>query len=511
MMNQDTYTFGAGGKILAALLKAHGIRKIVVGTEIYSSAFAQALHNDSWFEICRSADERSAGYIACGMVAESGEPAVLVCAGVSSFHNYFPPLTEAYYRQLPVLAVAFRAGHSTQFLDRITVPKDCAKLSVYVNPGEDEAACAVKVNEALLELRHNGGGPVCLHIACGQESCLPERELPAAQVIGRIEPCAENFPELTAGTVGVFVGSHPKWSAKLTDYADAFCERYNGAVICGHTGNYRGRYAVSSSFARREMDLMIHIGRVSGDCMSMKPKEVWRVDPDGTIPDVLGNLRYVFEMKEEEFFARYLDDRAITGKGSEYYSALRSDCDSVRALMPELPFSSAWAAQNTAPKLPQDSVLYLDPKNSLRTWNFFELPQTVRAYADTGSFGIDGCVSSLLGASLASPEKLFFGVVDDKAFFYDMNAIGNRHKGRNLRLMVISVEKQPSSDLLRHYAEDLGFEYLCASDKEEYLANLQHFTTPEMLNKPIFFEIFTDSKNESEALSAIDGLSGGSR
>ena len=57
--------------------------------------------------------------------------------------------------------------------------------------------------------------------------------------------------------------------------------------------------------------------------------------------------------------------------------------------------------------------------------------------------------------------------------------------------------------ILKHYAEDLGFEYLSASNKEEFLMNVDRFTTPEHLSKPLLFEVFTNSEDESKALFEI--------
>ena len=76
-----------------------------------------------------------------------------------------------------------------------------------------------------------------------------------------------------------------------------------------------------------------------------------------------------------------------------------------------------WIAQQTILKLPKDSILHLGILNSLRTWSYFDIDDTIIVYSNTGGFGIDGCVSSLIGASLAEPNKLFFGVVGDLAFF----------------------------------------------------------------------------------------------
>ena len=63
-----------------------------------------------------------------------------------------------------------------------------------------------------------------------------------------------------------------------------------------------------------------------------------------------------------------------------------------------------------------------------------------------------------------------------------------------------------SREFLRHYAEDLGFEYLSASGKEEYLSNLERFTSPEMRERPMFFEIFTKSDDETKSLDLVRGI-----
>ena len=60
-----------------------------------------------------------------------------------------------------------------------------------------------------------------------------------------------------------------------------------------------------------------------------------------------------------------------------------------------------------------------------------------------------------------------------------------------------------SPDLVRHYTEDLGYEYLSASNKTEYESVYSRFVTPELTEKPMIFEIFTQVKDENEALKAI--------
>ena len=150
-------------------------------------------------------------------------------------------------------------------------------------------------------------------------------------------------------------------------------------------------------------------------------------------------------------------------------------------------------------------------------------------------------MSSLIGASLANREKLYFGVIGDLSFFYDMNSLGNRHIGNNLRILLINNGRgteftnkdnftyqagieakavsyisadghfgQKSKQLVKHYAEDLGFNYLSASNKKEFLENLDIFASSKIEEKPVLFEVFTNSEDEREALEFIYHLKGSS-
>ena len=57
--------------------------------------------------------------------------------------------------------------------------------------------------------------------------------------------------------------------------------------------------------------------------------------------------------------------------------------------------------------------------------------------------------------------------------------------------------------LVRHFAEDLGFEYLAASNKEEFEKAYQRFVSLEITEKPIVFECFVTPDEESTALNVV--------
>jgi len=538
-------------QMLIYLMKQHGIKKIVASPGATNVCFVASVQFDPYFEVYSAVDERSAAYIACGLAAESGEPVALSCTGATSSRNYVPGLTEAFYRKLPVLAITAtqhtgRIGQNVpQVIDRRAQFNDLVRYSLQlpmIHDEEDEWAYGVKINEALLALRENGGGPVHINLTTMYSQDFSVRELKPVKVIRRITVIDE-FPMLDGRRIGIFVGAHKAWSDKLIKAVDDFCAAYDAAVFCDHTSNYSGAYRVDFSLVFQQalyssplanVDLMIDIGDISGAYAQPRAKEVWRVNPDGVVRDTYRKLTKVFAMTEMEFFRHY-----AAGKDSvsapHYAADCRAEYQRLLDKMPELPFSNAWLAQQTCAKLPEGGVLHLGILNTLRNWNFFQAPKSVRGYANTGGFGIDGGVSSLLGASLADSQRLYFGIFGDLAFFYDMNSLGNRHVGANLRIMLVNNGRgtefrnynhlaarfgedadpfmaaaghygHQSDMLVRHYAEDLGFEYMAAHDKEEYLKYLDRFLTPEVTDRPMMFEVFTDSKDESDALYAVNHI-----
>ena len=546
------YTNERNAQMLLYLMKAHGIKKVIVSPGATNVCLVGSLQADSYFELYSCVDERSAAYMACGMAAESGEPVALSCTGATASRNYLPGLTEAYYRRLPVLAMTStqhpgRIGHNIpQVIDRTSLPKDTVKMSVLIpniHDDEDEWAYGAALNKALLELRRAGGGPVHVNLATGYSQDFSVKELPATRVIRRIGH-TEECPALPEGRIGIFAGAHRRWSEALTQSVNAFCKRYGAAVICDHTSNYTGPYKASACLAANQeqyrspvcrMELLIHIGDISGAYMNLSPSQVWRVHPDGEIRDTFRALRYTFEMEEETFFRRYAEQSFREPEPASYFGEWGRELGRLREKIPELPFSNVWIAQQTLALLPENSALYLGILHSLRSWNFFEKPDSVEAYANTGGFGIDGGISSLAGAALASPAKLFFGVTGDLAFFYDMNALGNRHLGSNIRILLVNNGRgtefrnyshpaarfgegadafmaaaghfgSQSRELARHYAQDLGFEYMAASGKEEYLDVRERFLTPARTERPMLLEVFTDSREESRALEMISNL-----
>ena len=136
------------------------------------------------------------------------------------------------------------------------------------------------------------------------------------------------------------------------------------------------------------------------------------------LKDTFKKLRYVFEMPELDFFSYYNENKQDYSSKYGNYSLCKEEYLNTLNSIPELPFGNVWIAKKMSSQMPKDCVVHFGMLNSLRSWNFFQLDESIDCYANVGGFGIDGGVSSLVGSSLAHPEKIHFGIFGDLAFFY---------------------------------------------------------------------------------------------
>lgn len=557
MMEKLYYSSERNVQILLGLLKANGIKKVVASPGSTNIPLVLSMQNDGGFEMYSCVDERSAAYMAVGLSQESGEPVVLTCTGATASRNYFSGLTEAYYRHLPILAVTStrplsHIGHlCAQVIDRTKISNDIANLSVFaplVRCNDDEWDCQMKLNQAMIALRANGGGPVHINLETESSFDFSVKELKGVRNIRYITPY-DDFPEISGGKTAIFVGSHKPFSDNETKAIDTFCAKYNGIVLCDHTSNYHGRYRVLGALmggqkkylsVAANADLMIGIGDITGSyemaMLGPKAKKFWRVAEDGVLRDMTHSLSAMFYMREIDFFEKYASMKSSESDGSFYANCVEDYASLIEKIPSDLPFSNIWVAKEFSPRIPDNSVIQYSILNSLRSWSFFEVPNSVNGFGCTGGFGIDGGISAMMGASLCNKNKLYFGIAGDLSFFYDMNVLGNHHIGNNVRLLIVNNGKgmefrnfiHPASkydndvvdpyisagghfgnksiNLVKHFAEDLGYRYMSATSKEELKKVEDEFLSPVIGDKPIILEVFTEQNDENKALYTMLNL-----
>ena len=97
------------------------------------------------------------------------------------------------------------------------------------------------------------------------------------------------------------------------------------------------------------------------------------------------------------------------------------------------------------------------------------------------------------------------------------NGLGTEFKNPDNRAYKLGVLANPyiaaeghngkkSKKLVKHYAEDLGFLYMTAENKEEYIKNLPEFLSVVPKEKPVIYEVFTRTEDETETLRILYNL-----
>lgn len=552
------YSTERNSQMMVALLKAHGIKYIVASPGATNISLVVSLQHDNYFQIFSCVDERSAAFMACGIASETGEPVVIICTESTASRNYYPAMTEAYHRKLPILAITGLHAYNSigqldpQVIDRSVSPVDTIRLKVNLPVLKDENdvwESEIKINKAILELKRKGGGPVHVNFPWPYEPYnFSSQSLPNVRVIRKFY-LNDTLPTLPDGKIAIFVGNHKKWNQSETASIDRFCSKYNAVVFCGHSSQYYGGYSINANLIANQpcdmpifddVKLVIHIGEETSDLLTYSKlksaNQTWRVSEDGELRDTFRNLTNVFEMHEKDFFDYYAKDFKKEEGNNSYLCECRACYEDVFNAMPVLPFSNIFVASKLAPRIPALSTVYLGASNTIRAWSMFNLLPTVNVNSNMGTRGIDGTVSTMIGASLVSPQCIFYSVVGDLTFFYDMNVLGNRHIGPNVRIIVVNngggnLFKQSNARahaigddnanlyvaaaghwgnkspmLLKHYAEDLGFEYLTASNKDEFEAIYERILLPEVTSKPMLLELFTNDEEERQSFDLMSHI-----
>jgi len=549
------YTVIKNVQILIALLKAHDIRHLVICPGARMKDFAFSVEQDDFFVCYSVVDERSAAYFAIGLSQELHRPVGVVCTSSTATCNFLPAITESYYQGVPLLVITgdqnpyFLGQMQDQMINQVNIYHGVVKKAVtlpLVDNDEDFWYCERLINEALLELDHRGQGPVHINVpVCEHSLPLTVKSLPKVRKIDRIKiPDAhERFHEklqiLRRKTKILLIAGQNalERNESLNKNLNLFCEKYNSVIYAEYMANLQIESSINivplfsilsfKTFDELLPDLVISFGGSIGvyglkGLLRSKKVEHWLIHENGEIIDGLKNLTTVFECSSACFFDYLINNTDnATMNNKSYYNIWEEACKNI--LQPEYPYSNVYIIQQFINKIPHPSILHLSILNSIRVSHFFKISADVKVYANIGTDGIDGSLSSFLGQSVISELPAFL-IIGDLSFFYDMGAMRIRHLKNNVRILLINngggcefhVSKSRPKTLDLHigaghstkakgWIESLGFLYLSAGTKEEFDSLLESFIVCKS-EKPIVFEVFTDINIDADAISSFTEL-----
>lgn len=199
-----------------------------------------------------------------------------------------------------------------------------------------------------------------------------------------------------------------------------------------------------------------------------KPAPLWHVRPSLVAPDTYQTLRTVIPSQPAAFFTQLVGQLAAGENGGKDSTQRRKGAKTrsraqgsgavldyagpweqlqvqgaagLDELLATQPFGEFAAVQQVLAALPRGTHLQLGNSMAIRYANFagFNLAHLPsRIDGNRGTSGIDGTVSTAVGAALAAPNAPTLLLVGDLGFFYDRNGLWHAHVPPNLRIVLLN-------------------------------------------------------------------------
>lgn len=530
-------------QILISLLKQHRIKYFVNSPGSRNTPLVHSIENDPDFKCYSIVDERSAAFFALGLSEALDEPVCVTCTAATATCNYAPAIKEAYDRNIQLVALtADREKYELyqmkeQLIDQVNMYNDFVKYAIdvpEVKDLNDEVYANRIINEALLELNHNGKGPIQINYSVLNWGDFSAKSIPKQRIINRIDEKNIDYKDIkeeleNKKRIIFYIGMDISENDKLSILLNEIEKEYNCVVLCDNYSNINGEKFINASvlgecITKTEIekmlpDLIITIGTVFYSPIRSffsNPKynfENWQVAMDGKINDGFKRLTRVFECSPLTFLEN-IKNKSITNS-NEYYDIWKKRMDKLK--YDELGFTNFSVIRDFCKSVPENSIVHASVLNAIRISNYFGFKNNVKCFANVGADGIDGALSTYIGEA-NSTDKLSFLLVGDLSFLYDLNSIEYIDKN-NMRILVINnyagaefyknfgLKMIPTLDkhvAARHHTKikdtiiSENIKYIKAENQEELDKGLKEFVKTS--DEPIIFEVFTDANTDATTL-----------
>lgn len=529
---------------LLSLLKAHNISHFVVSPGSRHIPIVISMEADPFFHLYSVVDERGASFFAIGLIQRFRKPVGVICTSGTAAANYCSAINECLYQELPLLVITadreecLRDQREDQMIRQSTMFQHITKFVANLPVVRDEKDAWYNnrlINEALLELTHHGFGPVQINIPIPNHmDSFNAIDLPLERKITRYDLNSIDWDEtackLNSKKILVVCGEGFVLTEEERNSLDIFCEKYDAIVLCDKMSNCHVRNSIENAFPTLQALNSHDISELAPDIVisiranySFNPEfkhfikrtkghkcENWCIHPSGRVYDPFqGLLTHIYEMNEFVFFKNVAKTTidTIAPSYAETWKVISESIDE-----PHGEYAHVNSVGQLLKRLPKNSILQLANSNSVRLAQLYHIDPTVEIHCNRGTDGIDGCMSTTVGYA-SETEKPVFLLIGDLTFFYDMNALWNRHLGKNVRIFIqnngggaimhmpnrpdFATEHLPNFISARHdasvkaWAEDRGFTYICAHTPEEVETGTISLTDTSV-NGPIILEVFSD-------------------
>jgi 2-succinyl-5-enolpyruvyl-6-hydroxy-3-cyclohexene-1-carboxylate synthase len=447
-----------------------GVTDVVVSPGSRSTPMALMMAEHPDLKVHIHIDERAAGFFALGIAKAKRKSVALLCTSGTATANYYPAIVEANISRVPLIVLTADRPHelrdvgAPQAIDQIHLYGRHVKwfVEMALPEGTDELLRYVQTvcARAIATSQMTPAGPVHLNFPF-REPLIPQFEDPEI---------FKKYKRLK-GAISIQSGELTLSPNQLHRLSEVWSEEVNGIIVCGPMDLPLFEAQVVELANRLQFPILadplsqLRSGSHNKQNIIDTYDTFLRNNEAKTIlkPDII--IRFgampvskalTIFMKENAQAVHYVidggggwrDPNAVTSE--MIYSDELLLCQAILPLLPERKesnFLEKWTKINSLTKhhlakineetglsegklfyqlenlLPDESTVFVGTSMPIRDLDsfFHNNEKSLRIMANRGANGIDGIVSTALGA--ATVHQPFYLVLGDLTFFHDLNGL----------------------------------------------------------------------------------------
>lgn len=437
-----------------AELAACGVTDVVVSPGSRSTPLAVTARNQEGFRVTVQLDERVAGFCALGMAKASGRPVALVCTSGTAAANILPAVVEAHHSGVPLVVCTadrppeLRDAGAGQTIDQIKLYGDHVRWFAETPCDVDESDYFARLAVRAATIAGAGPNPGPVHLNWPFRKPLePQGPIPRiAAAVGRpVEP-VRPLVEADVDAVRRLAGRRGLIVSGALDVDDAgaaaivgFAVAAGWPVVADAGSQLRGRGSLvldgaewSLGRANLAPDVLVRIGGPpsnravidfvascgAADQLLVDPRRRWE-DPSFGWTEALASDPVALLGAAAGQMASTDDAWAVS-----WIEAAADGWDQVETALEADGLLEPRLAATLLRALPPETALYASSSMPVRDVTSFWPPDALprRVLVNRGANGIDGVISSAMGAALALGQPAA-ALVGDVALLHDIGGL----------------------------------------------------------------------------------------
>ena len=508
-------------RLVIQQLLNYGVHHIVIAPGSRNAPITVGLTTHKAFTTYSIVDERSAGFFAIGLSQQLHEPVAVLCTSGSALLNIYPAVSEAYYSRYPFVVISAdrptyqidigngqtirQSGvfskhliSETSLLQDIThnqsaIIESNTQQLIDVQSTSQEVESQQKIIEKtnkkylqkVLSEMLSQQGPV--HVNIPLEEPLydfhDQNEIVVEQVKQPKNPQPKNLESVQSKwneskRILVVVGT---LSPDVLDAKSISVLAHDPRVVVLHeiTSNLHHHNFIShidrvilpiekqknsqEIFQSLVPDLLITMG---GMVVSKKIKSLLRsykgvshhhVGTDRPLDTYYLGVQHL-QIDPNSFFVDLTPSSDSKANYQDQWLQLSRQREIAHdSFLANTPFSDLLVFDKIMRAIPKNYLLQWANSSPIRYAQLFPMPIDSQSFCNRGTSGIEGSISTAVGAAVGSDRPTLI-ITGDLSFFYDANALWNQYIPANFRLIVVNNGGGGIFRILPNAKETPGFE-----------------------------------------------------